>query len=117
MLLAAAALCAWTGLGALAFAMDRHYAQACGARASYGQRIVLRVAGWALLALGFASAIVRDGASFGTLLWVALLGVFGFALVLLLACRPRLAFLATGAAALSALAATRRVDSPRWPWR
>lgn len=115
LLLVAAVLCAWAGLGALAFAMDKHYAQALGSKIRPAQRVVLRTAGWALLALGFASAIARDGASFGTLLWVALLGVFGFALVLLLACRPRLAFLATGAAALCALAATRRVDSPRWP--
>lgn len=106
MLLAAAVLCAWAGLGALAFAMDKHYAQACGSKVSSGQKIVLRVAGWALLGLAFACTIARDGVSFGSLLWVALLGVLGFALVLLLAYRPRLAFVVSGAAALNFLGAT-----------
>jgi hypothetical protein len=105
MLLAAVVLCAWAGLGALAFSMDRHYARVCGWKVLRRQQVVLRASGSGLLALALAAAMVRDGVSFGALLWVALLGVIGTALVLLLAYRPRTVFITCGAQALSRWAA------------
>lgn len=107
MLLAGATLLAWAGLGAFAFAMGKHYSRACNCRIQPRVRIVLQLAGAAFLGGALAAAIVRDGISFGILLWVALVGLVGMGFVLLLAYRPRLAFIASGVAAVSMLALLR----------
>lgn len=100
MMLLVTVVCAWVGLGALAFGTHRHYARAAGTRLGVRARLALCMAGWLLIALSLCAAYIRDGASFGALLWISLLGVLGVALILLLAYRPRLAYRASGAHAL-----------------
>lgn len=105
MLLALTAFCISTGLALLAFAMRRHFARVTGSLIDRSQRILLRSVGWTLLAAGFAAAVTRDGPSFGALIWLALLGVLGCVLALILPYRPSLLFRASGAATLAKLGA------------
>lgn len=102
-----AALLVWLGLAALCFATRRQYLRVCHGEMQRCQQIVLRSAGWGLLVLALATAIVRDGVSFGVLLWVALVGVLGMGFIVVLAYRPRLVFVSSGAGALSRLALRR----------
>ncbi|OUS50785.1 hypothetical protein BM607_016265 [Shewanella sp. SACH] len=55
------------------------------------QRVVLtlRCLGILMLSISLALSLVRDGASFGSLLWITLIGVAALAVALTLAWRPR----------------------------
>ena len=107
MLLALAVLCAWSGLGALAFAMPKH-GRAASCLIGATQIAVLRAFGWILVALALALTIASDGASFGVLMWIASLGLTGSVFIVLLSYRPRLAWWASGAFLICGLTLTRR---------
>ena len=81
-LLAAVLVAAYLGFALLALSQDRHWHHLGGARHCPPRLVLpLRVVGYLLLLAGFVLAIVRDGPSFGTLLWVTALSVAAFALV------------------------------------
>lgn len=104
----AVALFAWAGLAALCFATRRQYLRVCPEEIQRRQQIVLRAWGWSLLVLALATAVARDGVSFGVLLWLALVGVLGLGFIVVLAYWPGLIFVASGVRALSGLALPRR---------
>lgn len=73
MLLAAAGLASYGGFACLALAMPDHWAQVTGHDcAVVPYRRGLRWAGVCLLSLALLACVVRDGPSFGGLLWVML---------------------------------------------
>lgn len=85
LLLAAAALASYAGFACLALAMPQHWSEASGRAvevAPHRQR--LRPCGFLLLGLAFALCWHRDGASFGTLLWLVLLSAAAAAVALTL---------------------------------
>lgn len=78
------------GFACLALAMPRHWGEATGEpRELARHRSWLRPLGWLLLALAFFAAWLRDGPSFGAVLWVLLIGAAALAVALTLAWRPR----------------------------
>lgn len=80
LMLVGVAAAAYLGFALLALSQDRHWHHLGGARhCPRRTRIGLRVAGCALLATSLALALLRDGPSFGSLLWVTTLSVCGFA--------------------------------------
>lgn len=90
LLLAASFVAAYVGFACLALAMGRNWEQV------YGQRVErppwrgrLLAIGWPLLALAYAACWLRDGPSFGSLLWVVLIGAAAMAVAQTLAWRPR----------------------------
>jgi hypothetical protein len=89
LLLAAAALC-YGGLACLALAMPDHWLQAGGREdAAAALRRPLRRGAALLLACAYALCVTRDGASFGTLLWVVLVSACAIGVALTLTWRPR----------------------------
>ncbi|QGZ38149.1 uncharacterized protein DUF3325 [Pseudoduganella flava] len=87
-LLAAAALC-YGGFACLALAMPDHWVQAGGRQEAAATLCrPLRRAGAMLLAAAYALCVCRDGASFGTLLWVVLVSAGALAVALTLTWRP-----------------------------
>lgn len=90
LLLAAAFVAAYLGFACLALAMDRNWEQV------YGQRVErspwrgrLLAIGWPLLVAAYAVCWLRDGPSFGSLLWAVLIGAAAMAVAQTLAWRPR----------------------------
>lgn len=63
-------------------------------------------AGWSLLALSLAIAVLRLGPPIGVVAWVAELMLAGVALVLILSWRPKLAIALAGPALLGAAVAS-----------
>ncbi|AEG13411.1 hypothetical protein Sbal183_0101 [Shewanella baltica OS183] len=51
--------------------------------------LLLRSLGILMLSISLALSLVRDGASFGSLLWITMIGVAALAVALTLAWRPR----------------------------
>lgn len=102
--LLAVALC-YAGMAGLCLAMDRHHAQVWRTKAPSRQRL-LRLAGWALLALAVWPCVEVWGSAVGPVVWFGMLSVGAFVLVLLLPYRPRLAAILaalSGGAALATL--------------
>lgn len=90
------AYAAWT---ALAYAMDRHYADmhGRGKEPSVRRRTGLRLAGSFILVLSFGAAVSAAGWHIGPVLWCGLLTLAGISVALLLQYAPRLAMLTGGA--------------------
>ncbi len=81
-LLLALLVVSYLGFALLALSQDRHWHHVSGAR-HCPQRIVLtlRTFGYALLLLALFLAVLRDGPSFGTLLWGTTISVVALAVV------------------------------------
>ena len=87
-LLLAVFACAYLGFAALAMSQDRHWHHLGGGRHCPRRTCrVLRGAGWALLLAALMLALVRDGASFGSLLWVTVITVGALSVVATLSWR------------------------------
>lgn len=81
---------AYLGFAALAMSQDRHWHHLGGGRHCPRRTcMVLRCAGWALLLAALVLALVRDGASFGSLLWATVITVGALAVVATLSWRVR----------------------------
>jgi hypothetical protein len=88
-LFAAVLVAAYLGFALLALSQDRHWHHLVGGRNCPARTVrILRAAGYALLLLGFWLSLVRDGPSFGALLWATTLSVAAFAVVCTLTWRP-----------------------------
>lgn len=87
-LLVALALVSYFGFALLALSQDRHWLRA-GGEPTCPARLVtpLRGAGYGLLLAAWGLAMLRDGPSFGTLLWVTMLTVAALGVVATLAWR------------------------------
>jgi len=94
---------AYTALAFLALAMDRHHLAACGTHPAPGRRRRLRLAGWLLLALSLADALLVAGPALGLVTWLAVLSCTGLALSVLLHLRARFWYLPALALGLAAL--------------
>ena len=81
---------AYYGFALLALSQRRHWTRAIGeGEPPPRQARRLRVAGYALLAVAFVLAVLRDGASFGIVLWASVISVAAIAVALTLTWRPR----------------------------
>jgi hypothetical protein len=79
----------YLGFTLLALSQDRHWLHLCGERqCPRGVALSLRIAGFASLAVGLCLAVFRDGAGFGSLVWMTTLTVTSFAVVCTLTWRP-----------------------------
>jgi hypothetical protein len=89
MLLAAALLA--TGFALLAWSQERHCETLFGSAADLHPRRVrrLRALGAASIAAALPVCIGAEGAGFGSLLWVVLMGACAMAIALLLTWRPQ----------------------------
>ena len=88
MLLLAVFAAAYLGFAALAISQDRHWHHLGGGRHCPRRACtVLRCAGWALLFAALALALVRDGASFGSLLWATIVTISALSVVATLSWR------------------------------
>jgi Protein of unknown function (DUF3325) len=89
-MLALACAACYLGFALLALALRRHWEAVTGQRElPPALPRVLRALGSVGLAAGLGLALWRDGASFGSVLWVTLLAAAGLAMVFTLAWRPR----------------------------
>jgi hypothetical protein len=80
---------AYLGFALLALSQDRHWLHLSGARHCPPRLArIFRVAGYALLIAGLGAALLRDGAGFGSLVWMTTLTVGAFAVVCTLTWRP-----------------------------
>lgn len=80
----------YLGFALLALSQERHWLHLCGERhCPPGIARRLRLAGYASLAAGLCLALLRDGAGFGSLVWVMTLTVASFAVVCTLTWRPQ----------------------------
>jgi hypothetical protein len=87
-LLIALALVSYLGFALLALSQDRHWSRAGGERTCPARLVTaLRAAGYGLLLAAFGLALLRDGPSFGTLVWATMLTVAALAVVATLAWR------------------------------
>lgn len=87
LLLAVFAAC-YLGFAALALSQDRHWHHVGGGRhCPHRTSMLLRRAGWGLLPAALVLAVVRDEASFGSLLWATTLGIAAFCVVATLSWR------------------------------
>lgn len=75
-----------SGLACLALAQDKHWQRLRIPRAPSSRTVFI---GWAGLASSLALAWVDQGAAFGSLIWILLLPLNGYALALTLAWRPQ----------------------------
>lgn len=91
LLLLAAGLASYSAWACMALAMPRHWwADANGQGVACApHRTWLRPFGFALLGLGYALCVYRDGPGFGSVLWVLLVSAAAIAVALTLAWRPR----------------------------
>ena len=89
-LIVAVLAASYLGFALLALSQDRHWLHLRGER-HCPPRIgrSLRVAGYASLITGLGLALIRDGAGFGSLVWVTMLTVGSFAVVCTLTWRPQ----------------------------
>jgi len=82
---------AYAGFALLALSQARHWRTVVGAAALPRRRVlVLRTLGGALIALSLILALMRDGPSFGSLLWATAISLAALAVAFTLAWRPRL---------------------------
>jgi len=96
LLLLALLVAAYAGFALLALSQARHWRIVIGDVALPRRRVrVLRTLGGALIALSLILALVRDGPSFGSLLWATAISVAALAVAFTLAWRPRWLRLAT----------------------
>ncbi|XLZ69769.1 DUF3325 domain-containing protein [Massilia sp. SR12] len=86
----AAVLASYLGFACLALAMPDHWLQVAGEDRQGHGRSGLRPAGCAMLVLAFVLCLLRDGPSFGSLLWVMMMGAAALAVALTLTWSPRL---------------------------
>lgn len=87
-LLLAVFVAAYLGFAALAMSQDRHWHHLGGGRhCPRRTSIVLRFVGWALLLAALVLSLMRDGASFGSLLWATVVTVCALAVVATLSWR------------------------------
>ena len=84
-------LLAYAGMVGLCQGMERHYKQVWQQLPTAAVRRGLRIAGWALLAASFAACVAAWGWAMGPVGWFGQISLAGFALILLLPYRPRLA--------------------------
>lgn len=99
--LTALGLC-FTGMTALALAIDRHHRQVYGDDAPARKRYLLRAAGALLLALAVVPCVLLWGAGAGLVAWIGMLTIGALLAAFLLPYWPaRVAPLATAAGALS----------------
>jgi hypothetical protein len=79
---------AYFGMAALALSQHRHWHHSGGGRhCPRRTRVALRVAGGLLLLAALVLALVRDGSSFGAVLWTTILTIGGVCLVATLSWR------------------------------
>jgi len=92
MMLAAVFLTAWLGFALLALSQARHWRHVTGCKAPPGRVrvIVYRTAASVLLTASLALALMRDGPSFGSLLWATMISLAALAVAFALAWRPKL---------------------------
>jgi hypothetical protein len=88
MLLMAVFLSACAGFACLALSQRRHWAQVLSGEPPRPTVFVLRTLGSALLLLSLIIALLRDGPSFGSLLWATAISVAALAVAFTLAWRP-----------------------------
>lgn len=81
-LLIALVLASYCGFALLALSQERHWRRAGGSLPCPARLVVpMRVLGYGLLLAALALALVRDGASFGSLVWATMLSVGAIAVV------------------------------------
>ena len=91
LLLIAACLAAYGGFACLALAMPEHWARVSGQEGDVSpHRGRLRPLGFGLLAAVYLLCLWRDGAAFGSVLWVVLGAAAAMAVALTLTWRPKL---------------------------
>lgn len=90
LLLTAAALCAFAGMGWLALAMDVHWEQVRRDAHSARTGTLLRVLGGIALALSLALCLVVDHVSMASLVWIMCLAAAALAVTFTLSKRPGL---------------------------
>jgi len=79
----------WLGFALLALSQWRHWASVTGtALPCRVEVIVLRAGGGVTLALSLVLALLRDGPSFGSLLWATAISLAALAVAFTLAWRP-----------------------------
>jgi len=82
---------AYAGFALLALSQGRHWTSVAGTKPpGRVHAIVLRAGGGATIAFSLALALMRDGASFGALLWATAISLAALAVAFTLAWRPRL---------------------------
>ena len=88
-LLAALLVSVCLGFALLALSQDRHWHHSGGTRNCPPRAVLpLRTAGFGALLVALALALVRDGPSFGALLWATCLTLGALAVVAVLTWRP-----------------------------
>lgn len=87
-LLMAVFLSACAGFACLALSQRRHWVQVLSGEAPRPTVICLRTLGSALLGLSLVMALLRDGPSFGSLLWATAISLAALAVAFTLAWRP-----------------------------
>ncbi|MDD0842481.1 DUF3325 domain-containing protein [Pseudomonas sp. Gutcm_11s] len=92
-------LLAYAGMVGLCQGMERHYKKVWQRLPAPMLRRGLRVGGWCLLVASFAACVAAWGWAMGPVGWFGQISLAGFALVMLLPYRPRLAALLPLAAA------------------
>jgi len=87
-LLIAVALVSYVGFALLALSQERHWLRAGGKQACPARVVMpMRAVGYGLLLAALGLALLRDGPSFGSLLWVTVLTVAALGVVATLAWR------------------------------
>jgi len=90
LLLAGVFAAAYAGFALIALSQKRHWRRVAATPAPGPARVaVLRGAGGGLIALSLALALLRDGPSFGSLLWATAISFAALAVAFTLNARPR----------------------------
>lgn len=90
MLYIAVLFLAYVGFALLALGQERHWRAVTGSASQMVLRVSrLRGLGCLALAVSFGLALLGDGPSFGTLLWITLLSLSAMAVAFTLAWRPK----------------------------
>jgi len=87
----------------LALSMNRYFEVVFGGPVTSRYSLLLKFAGWAILALAATRAIQLDGASIGLAIWVGELGIAAMLVALLLTYGSRHIVLGVGALAVFAV--------------
>jgi len=91
LLLLALLATAYAGFALLALSQARHWRSVARAAALTRRRVLtLRAIGVALIALSLILSLLRDGPSFGSLLWATAISLAALGVAFTLAWRPRL---------------------------
>jgi hypothetical protein len=72
------------GFAALAFSLERHYAQISDKKLTTGNKVLFRLVGWVLLAVSVAPCIAQWETAIGISAWFLIASVSGSILVLIL---------------------------------